>query len=288
MRVNTLILALVATVNRSIAQDYDYQDYAEDGYEQDNLYEDYAMKHQEKDNVAGGGGFGYGQMAMASAASYFLGAKIHSGRIAKKIKKKHKQDQKTLYTQYYNDVYKLEEQKAEQQILIDQLQRSLLNTNEAHEMENLQREYDEFKQPDIDGDDQISRTEFNMYVKNYLANYPGLAEKDYPKFEDFDHDKDGQVSFQEYAQQMGVQAQQAELDQYYAQSQGQSGTKEAQKANALYDLYSGAAATDGFNDLYAQIRRWEFGKWLCKFILVFGELGSIAVVVPTFTKSVSY
>ena len=282
MRVNTLILALVATVNRSIAQDYDYQDYAEDGYEQDNLYEDYAMKHQEKDNVAGGGGwviqsilvlsriicmlltllkftsdnrFGYGQMAMASAASYFLGAKIHSGRIAKKIKKKHKQDQKTLYTQYYNDVYKLEEQKAEQQILIDQLQRSLLNTNEAHEMENLQREYDEFKQPDIDGDDQISRTEFNMYVKNYLANYPGLAEKDYPKFEDFDHDKDGQVSFQEYAQQMGVQAQQAELDQYYAQSQGQSGTKEAQKANALYDLYSGAAATDGFNDLYAQIRR---------------------------------
>ena len=199
--------------------------------------------------------FGFGQVAIASAASYLLGAKIHSGRVAKKMKKKHSQDQKTLYTQYYNDVYKLEEQKAEQQLIIDQLQKSLQNTNEKHEMENLQREYDEFKQPDVDGDDRISRTEFNMYVKNYLANYPGLTEKDYPKFEDFDHDKDGYVSFQEYAQQMAVQAQQAELDQYYAQSQGKSGEKEAQKANALYDLYgSTTGGASGFDDLYAQIR----------------------------------
>ena len=194
-------------------------------------------------------------MDIASAASYLLGARIHSSKLAKKLKKKHKQDQKTLYTQYYNDVYKLEEQKAEQQILINQLQSSLATTNDKHEMENLQREYDEFTQPDVDGDDRISRTEFHHYVKNYLANYPGLTEKDYPKFEDFDHDKDGYVSFQEYAQQMAVQAQQAELDQYYAQSQGQSGQKEAGKANALYDLYGSASGSDGFNDLYAQIRR---------------------------------
>lgn len=133
-------------------------------------------------------------------------------------------------------------------------------------MEALQREYDEFKQPDVDGDDRISRTEFNMYVKNYLSNYPGLTEKDYPKFEDFDHDHDGYVSFQEYAQQMAVQAQQAELDQYYAQSQGKSGQKEAAKANALYDLYGSAAnahtAGGGFDDLYAQIRRqcWSYVK----------------------------
>ncbi|KAL7528497.1 hypothetical protein ACHAXR_002477 [Thalassiosira sp. AJA248-18] len=253
MRVNTLILALVATANRCIAQDYEYQDYA-DGYEQDNLYEDYAMRQEEKGGGGSGGGFGFGQVAMASAASYLLGAKIHSGRVSKKLKKKHKQDQKTLYTQYYNDVYKLEEQKAEQQLMIDQLQRSLQNSNEEHEMENLQREYDEFKQPDVDGDDRISRTEFHHYVKNYLSNYPGLTEKDYPKFEDFDHDNDGYVSFQEYAQQMAVQAQQAELDQYYAQSQGQSGQKEAQKANALYDLYGSTSGSDGFNDLYAQIR----------------------------------
>ena len=199
--------------------------------------------------------FGFGHVAVASAASYILGAKIHSGRVTKKLKKKHQQDQKTLYTQYYNDVYKLEEQKLEQKMIIQGLEKALQNTNEQHEMENLQREYDEFKQPDVDGDDRISRTEFNLYVKNYLSNYPGLTEKDYPTFEAFDHDKDGFVSFTEYAQQMAVQAQQAELDQYYAQSQGQTGKKEAQKANALYDLYGSAAGSDGFNDLYAQIRR---------------------------------
>ena len=194
-------------------------------------------------------------MLLSSAFTYFLGAKIHSGRVAKKLKKKHQQDQKTLYTQYYNDVYKLEEQKAEQQYLINQLQATLQQTHEKHEMEALQREYDEFKQPDVDGDDRISRAEFNMYVKNYLSNYPGLTEKDYPKFEDFDHDGDGYVSFQEYAQQMAVQAQQAELEQYYAQSQGQSGKKQAVKASALYDLYGSAAQSDGFNDLYAQFRK---------------------------------
>ncbi len=269
-------------VNRTIAQDYDYQDYAE-GYEEDNLYQDYAVKRGDGGHAGGwvnitafetvftlahqlnpqstcrryhvGERFGFGHIAAASAASYILGAKIHSGRVAKKLKKKHQQDQKTLYTQYYNDVYKLEEQKLEQKKIIQGLEKALQNSNEQHEMENLQREYDEFKQPDVDGDDRISRSEFNMYVKNYLSNYPGLTEKDYPKFEDFDHDKDGFVSFTEYAQQMAVQAQQAELDQYYAQSQGQSGKKEAQKANALYSLYGSAADSDGFNDLYAQMRR---------------------------------
>ena len=203
--------------------------------------------------------FGFGQLALASTASYILGAKIHSSRTAKKLNKKHKADQKTLMTQYYNDVYKLESEKAAYQLEAEQLNKKLRQSNEEHELENLQREYDEFKQPDVDGDDRISRTEFNEYVKNYLSNYPGLTEKDYPKFEDFDHDKDGYVSFTEYAQQMAVQAQQAEMEQYYAQSQGQSGRKEEAKANALYDLYGSAAgahtAGGGFDDLYAQIRR---------------------------------
>lgn len=254
MKTSIIISALAAAaISSSVAQDYDDADYNQD-YAGDNLYQNYAMQHEEQAAGGRGGGFGLGQVALSSAFTYFLGAKIHSGRVTKKLIKKHKQDQKTLYTQYYNDVYKLEEQKQEQQLVIDQLQKKLVSTNEEHEMENLQREYDEFKQPDIDGDDRISRTEFNMYVKNYLSNYPGLTEKDYPKFEDFDHDKDGYVSFQEYAQQMAVQAQQAELDEYYAKSTGATGKKEAQKANALYDLYGSAADSGGFNDLYAQIR----------------------------------
>ncbi|KAL7509406.1 hypothetical protein ACHAXN_008338 [Cyclotella atomus] len=253
MKLSTLITSIAAVVVSVSGQDYqDYQDYA-DGYEHDNLYENYAMHQQEKE-MGGGGGIGMGKVVLSSAFTYFLGAKIHSGRVAKKLTKKHQQDQKTLYTQYYNDVYKLEEQKVELQYTIDQLKTKLLETTEKHEMESLQREYDEFKQPDVDGDDRISRTEFTAYVRDYLSNYPGLTEKDYPKFEDFDHDGDGYVSFQEYAQQMAVQAQQAEMEQYYAQSEGKSGRKEAAKANALYDLYGSATKGDGFNDLYAQLR----------------------------------
>ena len=52
MRVNSVILALVAISDSSIAQEY--QDYAEGYAEQDNLYSDYAMKHQ--DGGGGGGG----------------------------------------------------------------------------------------------------------------------------------------------------------------------------------------------------------------------------------------
>ena len=42
------------------------------------------------------------------------------------MKTKHLKDQKALYTQYYNDVYRLEEQKAEQQAVIEQLQAALV------------------------------------------------------------------------------------------------------------------------------------------------------------------
>lgn len=175
---------------------------------------------------------GLGKFVLGSAVSWFVGGKYHSARVAKKLRTKHQKEQKQLYSQYYNDVYKLSEQNQELQFYIEQLQDTLRQTEAKHEMEALQRDYDEFKQPDIDGDDRISRAEFNMYVKNYLSNYPGLSEKDYPKFEDFDHDGDGFVSFQEYAQQMALQAQKAEMEEMYGDSSGSSA-----KSQGLNDLY---------------------------------------------------
>jgi Ca2+-binding EF-hand superfamily protein len=180
-------------------------------------------------------GIGMGKFLMGSALSWFVGGKFHSGRTAKKLKAKHLKEQKQLYTQYYNDVYKLSEQNQELLSYVEQLQDTLKQTEAKHELEAIQRDYDEFKQPDIDGDDRISRAEFNMYVKNYLSNYPGLSEADYPKFEDFDHDGDGYVSFQEYAQQMALQAQQAELEQMYGSKQNQG----------LQDLYKETAKQAG-------------------------------------------
>lgn len=174
-----------------------------------------------------------GKLIATGLASWLLGAKYHSGRVARKLKSKHQKEQKQLYSQYYNDVYKLSEQNQALAQHAEDLTELVKSTEKKAELDALQRDYDEFKQPDIDGDDKISRAEFNMYVKNYLSNYPGLTEKDYPKFEDFDLDGDGMVSFQEYSQQMALQAQQAELEELYS-----TGSEPSEKAKALNDLYN--------------------------------------------------
>ena len=178
--------------------------------------------------------------------------KLHSGRKVRQLKKQHQKDQKKLYTQYYNDVYKMQEQINEYAYQAEHYKSVAVQVQESAEMDAMQRDYDEFKQPDVDGDDRISRAEFNMYVKNYLANYPGLAEKDYPRFEDFDHDHDGFVSFSEYSQQMALQVQQAEYEAYYGQQQGGGGNNNL--ANALKGLSGETKKANNFNDLYQGYR----------------------------------
>eukprot|EP00934_Nitzschia_sp_Nitz4_P008688 Nitzschia sp. Nitz4//scaffold263_size26989//25648//26665//NITZ4_008229-RA/size26989-snap-gene-0.13-mRNA-1//1//CDS//3329544781//8678//frame0 len=222
-------LLLVLLVQGSCAQEYDYKDYQDYGA-QDDLYHNYAERHNARAVDQGRGGLPWGGMVATGAASWFLGARMHAGRVAKKLKSKHQKEQKQLYSQYYNDVYKLSEQNQLLLIQIEELVDMVKSTEAKAELDALQRDYDEFKQPDIDGDDRISRAEFNMYVKNYLSHYPGLSEKDYPKFDDFDHDGDGFVSFHEYSQQMAVVAAQAERDQLM-------GVGQDQKAQAMKDLY---------------------------------------------------
>ena len=182
------------------------------------------------------GGAGAVKLVATGVVSWILGSSFHSGRAVKEMKRKHKSEQKKLYSQYYNDVYKLGDQNNMLQEQIEQLTELVKSTEAKAELEALQRDYDEFKQPDLDSDDRISRAEFSMYVKDYLSNYPGLTEKDYPKFEDFDHDGNGFVSFEEYSSQMAVQAEQAELEELYGTGSGNS----AQKAQAYNDLARGA------------------------------------------------
>jgi hypothetical protein len=42
-----------------------------------------------------------------------MGGKIHAQRKEKKLNARHKEEQKALYSQYYNDVYQLQQQNAE-------------------------------------------------------------------------------------------------------------------------------------------------------------------------------
>jgi len=153
-------------------------------------------------------------MCLAGVTGWLIGGRILSRRVAQTMDKKYIKEQKSLYTQYYNDVYKLQEQNAELALAIQNLQEDITKLGEKRDTEALQRDYDEFKQPDVDDDDRISHAEFNMYVKNFLSNYPGLSEKDYPKFDDFDHDKDGYVSFKEYSRQMAKQVKNEEKKQF--------------------------------------------------------------------------
>jgi len=123
----------------------------------------------------------------------------------------------------------------------EELTRYIYQLQAEYQNKEVQREYDEFKAPDVDNDERISRAEFNMYVQTYLKNYPGIEPEDYPRFEDFDHDRDGYVGFQEYSDQMRLQVQQAEMKEM---------AREQQKA--LADLYGETQqrGANNFNDLY--------------------------------------
>jgi hypothetical protein len=59
------------------------------------------------------GGLGWKGVVAGGTVGWFLGGKYHANRIAKKLTTKHKQDQKVLYQQYYNDVYALQQQNSE-------------------------------------------------------------------------------------------------------------------------------------------------------------------------------
>mmetsp|Transcript_9011 Transcript_9011/g.13866 ORF Transcript_9011/g.13866 Transcript_9011/m.13866 type:complete len:228 (+) Transcript_9011:41-724(+) len=66
------------------------------------------------------------------------------------------------------------------------------------EAESLQRDYDEFKAPDLNDDDFISAEEFAAYITNYMKAYPLISEDEYPVFSDFDIDQSGAVTFKEW------------------------------------------------------------------------------------------
>lgn len=69
-------------------------------------------------NSAQGGG--WTKIALGGAIGWFVGGKFHSRRLKKKLEQKHKQEQKALYQQYYNDVYTLQSQNAELTAALEQ------------------------------------------------------------------------------------------------------------------------------------------------------------------------
>jgi hypothetical protein len=64
---------------------------------------------------------GWSSVAGGVVVGWLLGGKVHAQRKEKKLNAKHKEEQKALYTQYYNDVYTLQQQNAELAQALEQL-----------------------------------------------------------------------------------------------------------------------------------------------------------------------
>lgn len=66
-------------------------------------------------------GGGWTKIAIGTGVGWILGGKFHSSGKEKKLNKKHKEEQKALYTQYYNDVYTLQQQNQELAKALEQM-----------------------------------------------------------------------------------------------------------------------------------------------------------------------
>lgn len=126
---------------------------------------------------------GWGKTFAIGAASWFIGGKIHAKRAVNKANKKHKAEQKALYTKYYQDVLSLQTQNQELQQYAALIQQQQLDT--------------EFDLADFDGDNRVSRAEFETYKRQYLAKHPEMADQ-FPSFEQFDPDRNGMVTKAEH------------------------------------------------------------------------------------------
>ena len=162
-----------------------------------------------------------------------------------RTKKKYENEKKELlrYIKLQNDLYDVAEQRWKEEY--DELYTSYLSLKTNTE----ERDYgmstslffyncsltddispsllsDEFKAPDTDGDDRVSRQEvksslkilkmslnriiyscdqFDTYIAKYLSSFPELSNKDFPKFGEFDTDESGHVTFQEWQKYIDMQ-----------------------------------------------------------------------------------
>lgn len=151
---------------------------------------------------------------------------------------------------FQEEVYKQRERQWQQEY------RKLYKVYEELEKESIERDYEEFKAPDTNNDDMITRAEFNTYVRKYLSSFPELSEKDFPKFDEFDIDGDGIVSFEEWQQFLAQQ----KLQEAKKEQGAQRGNDNSAYAELLNALYEQSSQSDSFNSLNRQIDSQSKGR----------------------------
>ena len=193
----TLLFLIVGYIQSSSASDY----YRDDGYnDQSNYYAGDSMgEYFDGQQQPAAGGNNMMKMVTGSALGWFLGGKMHSKRAAKSLKTKHSKERAAFVQLYREQVGALQEFNKESARIIQAMESSIIARQNG-----VPAEIDTvpFFMADTDGSKKISKAEFDRYVRDYLANYPGLKPEDIPRWESFDHDLSGQITFDEYNQQM--------------------------------------------------------------------------------------
>lgn len=177
MRAASLILALTLLV--LAAAQYDTRGY------------------NKKKAQAGSGGLTTG--ILAGIVATFVGGWRQGRKLSKKYKLE--KDELLNYIKMQEDVYKQRDNQWQKEY------QKLYKAYETLENETLERDYEEFKAPDTNNDEMISRQEFAIYVTKYLSSFPELTEADFPKFDDFDLNGDGLVTFDEWQRYLQMQKQ---------------------------------------------------------------------------------
>mmetsp|Transcript_35839 Transcript_35839/g.61117 ORF Transcript_35839/g.61117 Transcript_35839/m.61117 type:complete len:221 (+) Transcript_35839:237-899(+) len=204
-RLLTLLFLVGATSASVVASDYrDDGNWDQGGYNDQggyySSYDDSMGDYFDKSaQPAAGGGNHMVKMAAGGALGWFVGGKIHSKKAATKLKKKHAKERAAFVQLYREQVGALQEFNKESARIIQAMESSIIARQNG-----VPAEIDTvpFFMADTDGSKKISKHEFDRYVREYLANYPGLRPEDIPKWESFDHDMSGTITFDEYQQQM--------------------------------------------------------------------------------------
>mmetsp|Transcript_5612 Transcript_5612/g.12310 ORF Transcript_5612/g.12310 Transcript_5612/m.12310 type:complete len:220 (+) Transcript_5612:317-976(+) len=199
------LIFLASTASASLASDYqDDGNWDQGGYnDQGGYYSSYDDSMGDYFDKSGGqqasGGNHLVKMAAGSALGWFVGGKIHSKRAADTLKKKHAKERAAFVQLYREQVGALQEFNKESARIIQAMESSIIARQNGvpSEIDTVP-----FFMADTDGSKKISKHEFDKYVREYLSNYPGLRPEDIPRWESFDHDLSGQITFDEYQQQM--------------------------------------------------------------------------------------
>lgn len=216
--IRTLLFLAGATNASVVASDYRDDgnwDQGGGGYnDQGNYYGSYDDSMGEYfdkgQQAAGGGGNHLAKMAAGSALGWWVGGKVHSKRAADTLKKKHSKERAAFVQLYREQVGALQEFNKESARIIQAMESSIIARQNG-----VPAEIDTvpFFMADTDGSKKISKFEFDRYVREYLANYPGLKPEDIPRWENFDHDHSGTITFDEYNQQMMKEIKKAQYRQ---------------------------------------------------------------------------